>query len=731
MQSHEPDERGPVPPEEFVELRVHGVGGTPPEEILDVPATRLVAGDESAGFFRPYGTEDGAEVRREAYSWGGLTSASRLRALWVLLFPFAIANLAGWMLRHGGEPLDVERRRRRAIERLAAAVVRGFGVVLTVALAAYVSIGAVDLVGYQCGARLPCVADRWWLWPWGNRFVAGQPNRSVVVGMAAAVATMLGVAWLARRSQIAIHDLRREAFAGTDDPAFEVNLNHRVLWRSPHVAHRLGLTHSAAALTVVGLVAAGAGFETGAFPETAVLVGWLVLAGCLAAVVRLNGVPAFVHAALLFVGAFYVGAVAVGLLFGGDLPPANGPLPRSGDVVGVLLPIYAAGGLVAGWLAFVLWRRNPTGPVRTALAGPVLLLVAAGTVNAFGSGLLIRLADLLGRGAAASDHSGGIIRPQIVYADWVADVAVVTVFAVAVFVVTAAVAWFRAGERPTCAELAERYRDRGGLDCSDPDDQAWAAQVGRAHAVARVTDRLAHVTTVASVVVLVALALAVSTSDDPSGLGIGSWADPLGAPASVVLGLMPILAVVAISQMYRNRSVRRLAGVVWDVATFWPRWFHPWSPPAYGERAVPQLGSRLDHLGARIVLSAHSQGSVLSVATLATAAPATRPRVALLTHGSPLSRLYSHFFPEYFSPELSSRVAQESAGWVNLWRPTDFIGGPIEAEGVDDREVVDPPSSRPPYPGERRPVPLRHSGYEQTDEYAAALGDLLERLREE
>ena len=175
--------------------------------------------------------------------------------------------------------------------------------------------------------------------------------------------------------------------------------------------------------------------------------------------------------------------------------------------------------------------------------------------------------------------------------------------------------------------------------------------------------------------------------------------------------------------MYRNRSVRRLAGVVWDVATFWPRWFHPWSPPAYGERAVPQLGSRLDHLGARTVLSAHSQGSVLAVATLATAAPATRPRVALLTHGSPLSRLYSHFFPEYFSPELSSRVAQESAGWVNLWRPTDFIGGPIEAEGVDDREVVDPPSSRPPYPGERRPV--RYPPATSRPTSAAALGDLL------
>src|SRR5690606_17521099 len=111
MQSHEPDERGPVPPEEFVELRVHGVGGTPPEEILDVAATRLVACGESAGCSRPYGTEDGADVRREAYSGGGLTSATRLRALWVLLLPIAIAVLAGWMLRRGGEPRDVERRR--------------------------------------------------------------------------------------------------------------------------------------------------------------------------------------------------------------------------------------------------------------------------------------------------------------------------------------------------------------------------------------------------------------------------------------------------------------------------------------------------------------------------------------------------------------------------------------------------------------------------------------------
>ena len=117
------------------------------------------------------------------------------------------------------------------------------------------------------------------------------------------------------------------------------------------------------------------------------------------------------------------------------------------------------------------------------------------------------------------------------------------------------------------------------------------------------------------------------------------------------------------------------------------------------------------------------------MATIATADPPTRPRVALLTHGSPLERLYARFFPEYFSLDLFSRVAKEVAGWVNLWRPTDYIGGPVPAEGVDDREVFDPPSSRPSLPGEPRPVPLRHSGYEHTDEYSEAVTDLLGRLR--
>lgn len=725
-QSHRPDARGEPPPSGVVELRIHGVGGTPPEEILDVPVTCLVAGDESAGFFRPWGQDDGPS--REAYSWGGLTSAARLRALWVLLTPFALANLAGWMLRHGGRPTDRGPRRRDGLEASAVAVIRGYGLVLTVALAAYVALGAIDLVGFQCGARPACVEGRWWLSPWDNRLVDGDPGRSMTMGAILAVGIVLGVAWLARRSQMAIHD-RAGSFTPVDDPVLTVNLNHGRMWESPHVAHRLGLTHTAAALSAIGLTLAVAAEAAGGFSSFVAPLGWFILLLAVAAVTRLEGIPARLHSSLLALSVLYVAVVAAWFLVGSAPSPTGARLPAT--VPAVLLPVYGLGALLAGTAALWLWRRNPHGALRAALVGPGLLLMAAGVVNAFGSGILIRLADLLGSPLAASDSADGAAPAPILYPDWVGDVAVVTVFAFLVTAAVVTVVWYRAGEGPTCTELERRYADRGGLDCVDPDDRRWAERVGQAEVVARLTDRAGLVVAAVVAIVLVGLAGAVLASDDPTGLGLGSWAEPLAAPASVVLGAVPVLAVIGISRLYRSRSVRRLVGIIWDVATFWPRWFHPWSPPSYGERAVPQLGHRLSTLaeGEGAVVSAHSQGSVLAMATLARAELRTIRRVALLTHGSPLSRLYARYFPEYLSEELFREMAEEVPAWVNLWRPTDFIGGRIEAEGIDDRLVFDPPSSRPPSPGQPRPTPLRHSHYDRTEEYRAALGELEAMLR--
>src|SRR5690349_15969747 len=91
-----------------VELRVHGVSGTPPEALLSCPTEFLeeVSGDKSAGFYRRQPWIDAAtsaatggwRKQLEAYSWGGLTSGPASRAVWLLFLPFIFINLAHWML---------------------------------------------------------------------------------------------------------------------------------------------------------------------------------------------------------------------------------------------------------------------------------------------------------------------------------------------------------------------------------------------------------------------------------------------------------------------------------------------------------------------------------------------------------------------------------------------------------------------------------------------------------
>ena len=92
------------------ELRVHGVGGTPPDAILGDLAPEQVMGDAIAGFYRSSdhrASDEDRDARRdvdrhvEVFSWGGLTSRSKIRVLWLALLPFLFANLAGWMCTPG------------------------------------------------------------------------------------------------------------------------------------------------------------------------------------------------------------------------------------------------------------------------------------------------------------------------------------------------------------------------------------------------------------------------------------------------------------------------------------------------------------------------------------------------------------------------------------------------------------------------------------------------------
>ena len=73
--------------------------------MLDDPRTVRITGDDTAAVFRRADDAD-AEQRPErppgrpvpeAYVWCNLTSGNGSRALWLLLLPFMVVNLAHWM----------------------------------------------------------------------------------------------------------------------------------------------------------------------------------------------------------------------------------------------------------------------------------------------------------------------------------------------------------------------------------------------------------------------------------------------------------------------------------------------------------------------------------------------------------------------------------------------------------------------------------------------------------
>ena len=96
----------------IVELRVHGVSGTPPEEMLETHHARQEAGDEYSRFFvavdcfgdkPPDPVEDGKgphvrSTRLEGFHWGRYTSGNWRQALWLALIPFGMVNAAQFML---------------------------------------------------------------------------------------------------------------------------------------------------------------------------------------------------------------------------------------------------------------------------------------------------------------------------------------------------------------------------------------------------------------------------------------------------------------------------------------------------------------------------------------------------------------------------------------------------------------------------------------------------------
>ena len=133
----------------WLELRVHGVSGTPIEDLLALPGspatpdTRERLDDQKhPGEFwrRRIGVAEPREL--QAYRWAEYTSQFGWQALWVLLLPFGVINTAQFMLPLPGNPVQ------KLLHALAGLCLRVIGLALS--LLAFLSMACItmDLIGW-------------------------------------------------------------------------------------------------------------------------------------------------------------------------------------------------------------------------------------------------------------------------------------------------------------------------------------------------------------------------------------------------------------------------------------------------------------------------------------------------------------------------------------------------------------------------------------------------------
>lgn len=174
--------------------------------------------------------------------------------------------------------------------------------------------------------------------------------------------------------------------------------------------------------------------------------------------------------------------------------------------------------------------------------------------------------------------------------------------------------------------------------------------------------------------------------------------------AGIGLLLVGVLAAGATS------GGTRPLGIVWDIVCYLPRTGHPFGPPCYAERAVPEIAGRMHRWlrkddANRVILSAHSMGAVLAVSALGLLASSTEtrermPRVSLLTFGVQLRPFFGRLLPELLGPDV---VGTHSSLPPRFADP-DPWNADLEAEKVKPRTALDPtvpgagaaPATRPP-----------------------------------
>lgn len=400
---------------------MHGVHGTAPSVMLADPFPTQVAGDTDARFYRrrgePAGTQDGVTV--EAFWWSRLTSGSPIQALWLLFLPFALVNLARFMLLTWDDARDAGGGRRRLLDRMAGALLRLLGLALTLGLVLTTVSVSAGMVVVRCALVEACRAQNTWLAALGSWTVGPL----LLLACAPPVLVLVMFQLVGRLSRLTTPPSDRPTWAR------DRRFGDESFWREADESLVLRRLHLAAGLAVLGLLYAG--FAPSASGSTSWLVAGAVVlvvdVGLVAAVgVRwLSGPLACrrVPAAALGLSLVYAAAsVAVvvqrwwGTSDGRVLPPSG--LDTATDVLAVV-PAVLLLALLVVVIAQAAWfrrdeRANPRpaafAPMWRGLGPVVVATLGVGLIGGFGTGVVFALADTLG--TVRPDRQVGPGRPD-------------------------------------------------------------------------------------------------------------------------------------------------------------------------------------------------------------------------------------------------------------------------------------------------------------------------------
>jgi hypothetical protein len=728
---------------EGIDLLIHGVSGTRPEAMLDVQDVVRVGGNRLSGFYRRnpeiLHVQDAISRRPvEAFSWGGFTSGAASRALWLLLLPFGLVSAASWM-----HPAVSDRATpwRDPLVRRYQAILRLLALSLTVMFFVAGAGLAMDMLA------------------WKSPRAATDLTRPLAFG-SGALTVVLGLMWWLSRRTWKRYDATPDT--GSTPVAASTPLMNGAFWSTKQTVRRLRLAHvMAGSATIVAWTTGPLALEGLMRPgSTVCAVASLVLLGAAIFVStrsdlgsELDGVPVRTRFLAWVSRASF--AFSVGVVVWVSVAPAVPITPRPEPAFHrVLTGTIAAQVVILLALLAVTLRSRPAARASADAAATSLhgLIGPAFAAVAWITGGLFATAITVGGPFAARDlprwaHAPAFLtnlgrraqQPDVTFS-WESLNALVVL---AVLIVSTIVVVRRHDAPHRAGAPAAVAADYGpGLDA------ATVRRLARLRIRAGVTDAapvvVAPVTIVGVVAMSVGLVASITGLRPPQVLAVISAA---------VVAAATLLLVVGGYYAFKRDGIRRVVGIVWDLATFWPRAVHPFAPPCYGERAVPQLLERIRAAssgGGAVLLSAHSQGTVIGAAVALRLTPGERECVALLTYGSPLRRLYSSMFPAYFGPsalaDLAGMLGAGTPGgvrWRNVWRPTDPIGGPIAGPtddtgeprspvvpalaGVDVRLPRDPAELR--VPGDIDDPPAeRHSNYARDPGFVAAsrhLDDML------